>query len=231
MGLTRFARQVQLAAKVIESGGSPPRLDPELDVLDRLGVDSVSARRLRCANVKDQIEIVRPFLQRSRESGRRAKVSVGMKVAERHAAYLRQGLRGDGADLELPGPALMELVGVPAFELIRLESEHCGSWTFRRLKLRRILHSMKGCSSVSVRLRDRKLVISYRSKPNGRGRFVLLDQAVPVTAGVFMVSLVAPPRGICSLKPTTADPVSTPTRTPPWIQDAARTLIDTLVGD
>ena len=188
MSVSAFTREVRLAAKLIVSGASPPRLRPNASVVSDLGIDERTYELFREADVVGQVALVTPLLNRRLQTERASKAAAARRVAERHAAILMNGARRSGDGLGLPVPPLIDVAASPAFKVLLLDSD-LGSWSFPRLKLRRVLYALKGCNDVKVELRGRRLFIGYNTQGPGRGQFVLLDQQVPVGPDVFVIRL------------------------------------------
>lgn len=238
IGTASLARQVRHAAKLMGQGVAPPRLEVDAGVIESLGIDRATARRLNAAaDAEEQVAIIQPYLVRHRESTNREKAASAMRIAARHVQILREGCESiEGEGIAVPIPPLVDLVNLPHFNDLRFDLD-CWSWSFGRLKLRRILHSMKGCRDVSAKLSAKRFVITYRSR-GGKGRFLLLDQGTVTPGRVVAIKLAvteAPTggrtnRSQCGHEERAHVLPLKPRREPKWLRSGARLLLDALTS-
>ena len=241
MKVARFSREVRLAAKLLESGAYSPPLCIDSDVAGALGIDKATCQRIRSAEVDEQVKILWPFLVHHRDAERTTRADSAREVAVGHVALLNRGLRGDGNELELPAPPLIDIVMLPAFKVLQLDSG-LGTWSFRRLALRRLFYCLKSCTRVRARLRSGALRIDYRTVGRGRGHFVLLDQRTAIDPDVFVIRLDSPAERPQAEPVLTAPTLrsSMPRRMPKqpclrppsrdWLREGAKLLLDAIAS-
>src|SRR5688500_4709186 len=114
MSATKLIRDARLVARLIQAGVDPPVLEITPSAAQELGIDPVTADRLR-TDPKELLAVLRPLIGRYAQEQDRTRKTAATRALQVHVDAIKQHARRYGDGIELPIDPFVALVQPAAF--------------------------------------------------------------------------------------------------------------------